>query len=184
MLRSAPFVHEPLTISLGPLSISGFGLAVALGFVIGQVVGQRELARRGHDPAPVADVVIASVVGFLIGAKLYYVALMGDWNALLSRGGFVFWGGLIGGVAAGLWMAHRRGMPLMRISDVAGPGIAAGYAVGRTGCWAVGDDYGRPWSSNWAVTFPQGAPPSTAANMHAQFGVAVPPGVAPDTVLA
>lgn len=183
-LPAAPFVHQPFDVSLGPLSISGFGIAVALGFVIGQIIGQRELARRGHDPAPVGDVVIAAVGGFLVGAKLYYVALVGDWGALFSRGGFVFWGGLVGGVAAGLWMAHRRGMPLMRIADVGGPGIAAGYAVGRSGCWAVGDDYGRPWSSSWAVAFPDGAPPSTAANMQAQFGVPIPQGVSPETVLA
>jgi len=184
LLRSAPIVHHPFDVALGPLTISGFGIAVALGFVIGQIIGQRELARRGHDPQPVGDVVLAAVVGFLVGAKLYYVILMGDWSLVLSRGGFVFWGGLAGGVAAGLWMAHRRGMPLMRIADVAGPGIAAGYAVGRTGCWAVGDDYGRPWDSPWAVAFPHGAPPSTAANMQEQFGVPIPPGVAPDTVLS
>ena len=184
LLLAEPIVHQPFNVHLGPLTISGFGLAVALGFMIGQIIGQRELARRGHDPAPVTDVVLASVVGFLVGAKLYYVILMGDWGSLLSRGGFVFWGGLAGGVAAGLWMAHRRGMPLMRIADVAGPGIAAGYAVGRTGCWAVGDDYGRPWDSPFAVAFPNGAPPSTAANLHTQFGVPIPAGVSPDTVLA
>ena len=184
LLASGPIVHRPFDVAIGPLTISGFGIAVALGFVIGQIIGQRELARRGHDPQPVGDVVLAAVVGFLVGAKLYYVILMGDWSLVVSRGGFVFWGGLAGGVAAGLWMAHRRGMPLMRIADVAGPGIAAGYAVGRSGCWAVGDDYGRPWDSPWAVAFPQGAPPSTAATMQEQFGVAIPPGVSPDSVLS
>ena len=182
--HTTPIVHHPFVVALGPLTVTGFGLAVALGFIIGQVVGTRELARRGFDPSPVGDVVIAAVVGFLIGAKLYYAALVGDWSAILSRGGFVFWGGLVGGVAAGMAMAKRRGIPIMRISDVAGPGIAAGYAVGRTGCWAVGDDYGRPWDSPLAVAFPEGAPPSTAANLQAQFGVPIPPGVAPDTVLA
>ena len=184
MLLAAPIVHEPLVLRLGPLTITGFGLAVALGFVIGQIIGQRELARRGFDPSPVGDIVVAAVIGFLIGAKLYYAVLVGDWSAILSRGGVVFGGGLAGGVAGGMLMARWRGMPIMRISDVAAPGIAAGYAVGRTGCWAVGDDYGRPWDSPLAVAFPEGAPPSTAANLREQFGVPVEPGVAPDTVLA
>lgn len=178
-----PVVHHPFSYGLGPLEITGFGLAVLLGFVIGQIIGKRELARRGFDPEPVGDIVFAAVIGFLIGAKVYYAILVDDPSALLSRGGFVFWGGLAGGVLAGLWMARRRGMPLMRICDVGGIGIAAGYAVGRTGCFAVGDDYGRPWKSPFAVAFPNGAPPSTAANMQSEFGIPIPDGVAPDTVL-
>ena len=67
---------------------------------------------------------------------------------------------------------------------MAGICIAAGYAVGRTGCWAVGDDYGRPWASRFAVQFPFGAPPSTAANMATDFGVPIPAGTPPSAVIA
>ena len=62
-------------------------------------------------------------------------------------------------------------------------GIAAAYAVGRSGCWAVGDDYGRPWDGPWAVAFPHGAPPSTAANLTQLFGITLPPNVLPGTVM-
>jgi phosphatidylglycerol:prolipoprotein diacylglycerol transferase len=71
-----------------------------------------------------------------------------------------------------------------RILDVGAPAVAAGYAVGRTGCWAIGDDYGRPWRGFLAVAFPDGAPPSTAAVMAREFGVAAPAGVGPNTVLS
>jgi len=62
---------------------------------------------------------------------------------------------------------------MMRAADPTGLGMAAGYAVGRTGCWAVGDDYGRPWKSPPAVAFPDGMPPSTAWNLYRHFGVDV-----------
>jgi phosphatidylglycerol:prolipoprotein diacylglycerol transferase len=127
---------------------------------------------------------MSRLIGFLIGAKVYYAILMGEWSALFTRGGFVFWGGLFGGIVFGTLVAVVRRAGIWRIFDVAGIGIAAGYAVGRTGCWAVGDDYGRPWNSPLAVAFPQGAPPSTARNLEQQFGIEVPPGVSPDTVLA
>ncbi|GLC28215.1 hypothetical protein rosag_47280 [Roseisolibacter agri] len=81
-------------------------------------------------------------------------------------------------------MLRRKRLPFTRFSDVAGIAIAAGYAVGRTGCWAIGDDYGRPWSSRWAVQFPEGAPPSTAAVMARAFGTPLAPGTSPETVLA
>ena len=60
--------------------------------------------------------------------------------------------------------------------------VAAAYAVGRTGCWAVGDDYGRPWNGPWATVFPHGAPPSTAGNLSHLFGIKFPPGT-PDSQL-
>jgi phosphatidylglycerol:prolipoprotein diacylglycerol transferase len=178
-------IHHPFEIHLGgPFTITGFGIAVVLGFLIGQYVGERELARRGYPDEPVGDVVIGGLVGFLIGAKAYYAVVAGDWSAVFSRGGFVFWGGLIGGVlVAMLVLSFKRGN-LWRMFDVGGIGIAAGYAVGRTGCWAVGDDYGRPWNSPFAVAFPQGAPPSTARNLEQQFGIDIPPGISPDTVIA
>ena len=178
-------IHHPFEIHLGgPITVTGFGIAVVLGFLIGQYVGERELARRGHPDEPVGDVVIGGLIGFLIGAKAYYAFVVGDIAAVFSRGGFVFWGGLIGGVLVGtLVLAAKRGN-LWRMFDVAGIGIAAGYAVGRTGCWAVGDDYGRPWSSALAVAFPRGAPPSTARNLEQQFGIDIPASVSPDTVFA
>ena len=183
-MLNGPIIHHPLEIHLGPLTITGFGIAVVLGFLIGQYVGERELARRGYPDEPVGDIVIGGLLGFLVGAKLYYAVVMGDWDAVFSRGGFVFWGGLFGGVAGGLLVAKWRGAGIWRVFDVAGIGVAAGYAVGRTGCWAVGDDYGRPWDSPFAVAFPQGAPPSTARNLQQQFAVDVPAGVSPETVLA
>jgi phosphatidylglycerol---prolipoprotein diacylglyceryl transferase len=180
-------VHHPTAFSFGPLpEITGFGLAVLLGFVIAQIICQRELWRRGHDHEAnsIPDLVIAALIGTLIGAKAYYAVLTGDIGAFLSRGGFVFWGGFMGAVVL-CWLVIRwKKLNFLRIADVAGLAIAAGYAVGRTGCWAVGDDYGRPWSGPFSVKFPEGAPASTAMNMTQQFGVQFPAGTDPMSVIA
>jgi phosphatidylglycerol:prolipoprotein diacylglycerol transferase len=184
MTLATPIVHHPFSVSLGPLALTGFGLAVLLAFVVAQLVSQRELARRGHDPEPVADMVFAAVIGGLLGAKLYYVIILRNWDALFTRGGFVFWGGLIGGILAVMLVIWKKKIPMMRIFDVGGPAVAAAYAVGRTGCWAVGDDYGRPWNGFMAVQFPQGAPPSTVGEMQRSFGVQFPPGTDPSTVVS
>jgi phosphatidylglycerol---prolipoprotein diacylglyceryl transferase len=177
-------VHHPFQYQFGPLSFTGFGIAVLFAFVIAQIICQRELVRRGHDPEPIGDLVFAAVIGGLLGAKIYYVILFHDLASLWSRGGFVFWGGLIGGILAVMAVIRLKKLSLMRIADVAGIGIAAAYSIGRTGCWAVGDDYGRPWSSRFAVSFPNGAPPSTAGNMHEMFRVPIPSGATPSTVLS
>jgi phosphatidylglycerol---prolipoprotein diacylglyceryl transferase len=110
--------------------------------------------------------------------------VLGNWDALFARGGFVFWGGLIGGAVAVLVIGRLKKVPLWRTIEVGAPAVAAAYAVGRTGCWAVGDDYGRPWDGPFAVQFPEGAPPSTAGIMQREFGVRFPEGADPASVVA
>ena len=179
-----PIVHHPFAISLGPLQLTGFGIAILMCFVVGQAVAQYELRRRGHDAEPVNDMVFAAVIAGLLGAKLYYVVVLGNWNAIFDRGGFVYWGGYILGSLAVLAVVVKKRFGIRRMMDVGGPASAAAYAVGRTGCWAIGDDSGRPWRGALAVAFPQGAPPSTAGVMAREFGIPLPPGAGPTTVLS
>ena len=179
-----PIVHHPFAISLGPLQLTGFGIAILLCFVVGQAVAQYELRRRGHDAEPVNDMVFAGVIAGLLGAKAYYVVVLGNWNAIFDRGGFVFLGGYFLGSIAVLTVVVIKRFGIRRMMDVGGPASAAAYAVGRTGCWAVGDDYGRPWRGFLAVAFPQGAPPSTAGVMAREFGIPLQPGTGPTTVLS
>lgn len=155
-----------------------------LSFVIGQHVTTKELERRGEDSAPVGDMVFAAVIGGLLGAKIYYAILMHDMGSLMSRAGFVFWGGLIGGIVAVIAVVLKKKLGVAKMSDAIALALPAAYAIGRTGCWAVGDDYGRPWNGPLAVMFPQGAPPSTVANMSKMFGVQFPPGMSPSQVVS
>src|SRR5688572_21661264 len=126
-------------------------------------VFQRELARRSL-PESGVDAGIAGVLGGLLGAKVVWsVEHAGQEpmaDLLLSRGGMSWFGGLFGGVAAGLWMLRRRGVPLMAGLAAASPSLALGHAIGRIGCFLVGDDYGRPSDLPWAVAFPEGLPPT------------------------
>ena len=185
MMLADPITQHPLAYTIGPLTLTGFGLAVLIAFVVAQLIGQHELARRRYDPEPVNDMIFAAVIGGLVGAKLYFVVILGNWNALLTRAGFVFWGGLIGGMLAVMLVIWRKKIPMLRIFDVGAPAVAAAYAVGRTGCWAVGDDYGKPWPGGFlSVAFPNGSPPSTVGVMNREFGVQFAPGMDPNTVVA
>jgi phosphatidylglycerol:prolipoprotein diacylglycerol transferase len=130
-------------------------------------------------------VLFGALLGTLLGGKLYYYAVVThNPRDLFSRSGFVFWGGFIGSVIVCTIVIRYKKLVFARFADVAGIAIAAGYAVGRTGCWAVGDDYGKPYTGPLAVAFPQGAPPSTAAEMQQAFHVQLPPGTDPASVLS
>ncbi len=175
---------HPFIIHLGPLEVTGYGLMLMVAFLMGGWLIARQLRERQLREEYAADIVAAAVIGGIIGAKLWYVALTRDPGALFSRGGLVWYGGFIGGALAVMLNGWRLKVPLRWTMQIAAPALAAAYALGRVGCFLVNDDYGRPSSLPWAVRFPEGLPPSTAGNLHQLFGVPIPPGTDPATVLA
>jgi len=174
----------PFIIHLGPLEITGYGLMMMVAFLMGGWLITLELRRRGMSEDYAADAVAAAVVGGIIGAKLWYVALNQDLGSLFSRGGLVWYGGFIGGTIAVMLNGWRLGVPLRWTMQLVAPALAAAYALGRVGCFLVNDDYGRPTAVPWGMKFPRGLPPSTAGNMEKLFGIPVPAGTDPSTVLA
>jgi phosphatidylglycerol:prolipoprotein diacylglycerol transferase len=164
--------------------ITGYGIMMMVAFVVTGWVMQRELRRRGLNHDYAADIVVAAVIGGILGGKVWYAALYHDWSALLSRGGLVWYGGFLGGAAAVILNGWRRRVPLRFTLELAAPALAVGYAVGRVGCFLVEDDYGLPTSLPWGLKFPQGWPPSTAQNLAHEFKVVLPPGTQPSDVLA
>lgn len=174
----------PLQWDLGPIEITGYGIMLVVAFLMAGWLIARQLREAGLKEDYAADMVAAAVVGGIIGAKLWYVALTGDPDALLSRGGLVWYGGFIGGALAVILNSWRVKVPLRWTMQLAAPALAAGYALGRVGCFLVNDDYGRPTDLPWGVKFPEGLPPSTAENLKNLFGIPIPEGVDPTTVLA
>ncbi len=174
----------PFVFQLGPLEITGYGLMMMVAFLMGGWLIALELKRRGLSEDYAADMIAAAVIGGIVGAKLWYVAVTQDTGAFFSRGGLVWYGGFIGGTAAVILNGWRLKVPLRWTMQLAAPALPAAYALGRVGCFLVNDDYGRPTDLPWAVKFPDGLPPSTAANMEQLFGIPVAPGIDPSTVLA
>ena len=179
-----PIVHVPFKFAIGPLQLTGFGFAMMAAFGVGHWVAQQVLAQRGDDPEIMHDVTFAALVGTIVGGKIYYAILQHSVQALWGRAGFVYWGGFMGSVLLCAAIVRYRRAAFMRIADGTAVGIAAGYAIGRTGCWAVGDDYGRVWNGPLAVAFPDGAPRTTAAIMNSEYHANLPPWIGPDTIVS
>jgi phosphatidylglycerol:prolipoprotein diacylglycerol transferase len=174
----------PLILRFGGIEITGYGVMMMIGFLTGGWLITLELRRRRLNEEYAADITVAAVIGGVIGAKLFYVALTRDPGALFTRGGLVWYGGFIGGAGAVLLNGWRLRVPFRWSMQLTAPALAAAYALGRVGCFIVNDDYGRPTNLPWGVKFPQGLPPTTAENMTRLFGIPVPPGTDPSTVLA
>jgi len=173
-----PFLH------LGPITIPTFGLMVACAMLAAFFVLRADCERRGLAASRVSDksakashksanaeaemlIAIPSLLG-LAGAKLYHLLESpADFFAhpvalLISPYGFAWFGGLLAGFAAFVWVGRRQHVPLLTLLDVGSPAAALGYGIGRIGCFLSGDgDYGIPTSLPWGMSFPNGLVPTT-----------------------
>ena len=168
---------------VGPFAISPFGVMLVLSFVAGYLQILWGMRRFGlGDDEDASAIVFAAGVGGIVGAKIYYAILNRDLAVLFDRSGLVWYGGFILGAAAVLFTLYKRRLLVWRMVDIAALALALGYAIGRIGCFLVGDDYGRPTDLPWGVAFPVGLPPTTAGELRSLFGVDIPASV-PDSEL-
>jgi phosphatidylglycerol:prolipoprotein diacylglycerol transferase len=141
--------------------VRSFGVMVAAGFLLGSYLLGKLAERYGddpkNDPARYSRVTVWILVGVVIGARLMYVAVEMARGSEVGQsyrdhplqifavweGGLVMYGGMFGAIALGMWSAKREGVRPLHGLDM---GLVAGFvgqAVGRVGCFLVGDDYGR-----------------------------------------
>jgi len=166
---------------LGGEPVTSFGLMMLLSFMTAGFLLRAELERKGFDPDRAWDFVFAAVIGGIGGAKIYYILL--NWPRLMSdpaglifsRAGLVWYGGFIGAVSLVVWQVRKFKLPLGQMADAQAPPLSIAYAVGRIGCFLVGDDYGRPTGGWWGIAFPEGSPPTRVDVLETYFGIEVDP---------
>ncbi|HYN20680.1 MAG TPA: prolipoprotein diacylglyceryl transferase family protein, partial [Thermoanaerobaculia bacterium] len=78
---------------------------------------------------------------------------------------------------------YKRKLFNWRMLDISALALALGYAVGRIGCFLVGDDYGRPTDLPWGVAFKVGLPSTTAGELRRAFGIDIPASIPDDQLL-
>ncbi len=165
---------KPILFQMGSYSLHTFGLMVGLGFLLGLWAASRNAIRAGLDPQLPYDLSPWLILGGLVGARAMYVISYWDrdfagqpWTDIFAiwQGGLVFYGGLIGGTAAGIFRVTQLRLPLWKAADVLAPGVALGHVFGRMGCLLNGCCYGRPTLLPWGITYPHGHVtfPTTAA---------------------
>lgn len=156
----------PHLAQLGPVTISTYGVLVAMAFLLAVGLARRAARRLPRELAPMDEAVLVdwavwTVIGGLLGGRLLYVLL--NWPVYaaspleilaLWHGGLVWYGGFLGGLLATWLYLRRRGIGFLQGADQVLPFIALGHAVGRIGCFANGCCYGIPTSAWFGVRFP------------------------------
>jgi phosphatidylglycerol---prolipoprotein diacylglyceryl transferase len=143
------------------VSIKTFGVMFALGFLAAGLVVARRLKELGKPVDYAYEIVFASLLGGVVGAKLYFVVEHGDAGSLFTGTGLVWYGGVIGGAIGVIAWARWRGMLNLTLLDVCCIPLALGYGIGRIGCQLSGDgDYGIKSDLPWAMSYPHGTVPT------------------------
>jgi len=160
-LFEVPGLHFP---------VRSFGLMLALGFLLGSWLYTKLAERFGddpqHDPARYSAITLWILFGVVAGARVHYVIVQilrfdgsdpSNENFLAHplemvqvwKGGLSMYGGMFGAIAAGMWKARRERVRALHALDL---GLIAGFvgqAIGRVGCFLVGDDYGSVVPEAW-----------------------------------
>ncbi|MEE9132997.1 MAG: prolipoprotein diacylglyceryl transferase [Gemmatimonadota bacterium] len=173
----------PILFEFKGIQFTSFGLMLGLCFLVGGWIASLEFGRKGYSKDVAWSLLMGALIGGIVGAKLYYAFL--NWpllvraplQTLFSRAGLVWYGGFIGGSIGATYVLWREKLPFWKVADVAALSLPIAYAIGRIGCFLVGDDYGRPTDGPLGVAFPKGSPPTTAGNLRNYFGVDVPDSV-------
>jgi phosphatidylglycerol:prolipoprotein diacylglycerol transferase len=170
---------HPILFEIGSWPVYSYGVLLALAYLAGLQLAVIRARRWGLNATKVMDFGIYLIIAALVGAKLMLVAVDFDYfraqpRELLSlvRAGGVFYGGLLGALAVGLWLVRRYGLPVWTTADLFAPGIAVGHVVGRLGCLLAGCCYGQPTDAAWGITFTH---PVAAANVGTPLGLPLHP---------
>ena len=151
------------------LAIYSFGLMLVVAFYSCYYFLNYDLKLLGYEEKLSSDIIFWAAVGGILGAKIYYLLENIDrvvnsydpLNMIFSGAGLVFLGGLMGSTICVSFILKKNKVPWLTFANIIGPLIFLGYALGRLGCFLVGDDYGIPSSLPWAISFPNGIPPTT-----------------------
>ena len=154
------FIPPPPTngFHLGPLFFHFYGLCIAVGILLAFWLASRRWVQAGGKPGELEQPGIWAVAAGFLGGRLGYVAthtgdFRGRWVHVLFiwEGGLALYGGLTLGILTGLWVARRRGLPVLRALDAAIPAIPLAQAFGRWGNYFNQELFGTPTTLPWAL---------------------------------
>ncbi len=156
-------MHNEL-FSIGPITIYGYGLMIAIGIIAAYLNTERLAKKHGLDPEPVFNILLIGVGFGILGAKLlFYITILDQIIAnpqlILNNltEGFVVYGGIIFGILSAFLYCKKKGLAFLHYLDCAAPSIALAQGFGRIGCFLAGCCYGMPLDSAISITFTDSA---------------------------
>lgn len=151
---------NPVAIRIGTadtaLEVRWYGILIALGIVLGYIIVQREMLKRGMHPDFLTDMLIWAIPISIISARIYYVIFTWDYYRdhpgqiiQIWNGGIAIHGALIGAVITAIIFTRKRGVSFWKVADITAPGLLIGQIIGRWGNFMNQEAHGGPVSESF-----------------------------------
>lgn len=144
--------------SIGPVTIHGYGLMIAIGILCALFVAESRAKRRNLNVDLVYGLGLAVLIFGYVGAKLLFCiveldSIIASPKLILSGDGFVVYGGIIGGILAAMLYCRVKKVSFLKYFDLLAPSVALAQGFGRIGCFLAGCCYGRETASPIGIIF-------------------------------
>lgn len=152
----------PVLFDLFGFPVQSYGVSKALAAIVGAILLGRRFQRLGYDKELAHSLVLWATVWGFVAAKVYF--LVDNWQHfewhMLGSSGFVWYGGLLGGIISVVVITRRHKLPLPTVAGAMAMPLSVAYGIGRIGCFLAGDGtYGKPTDLPWGMAFPNGVVP-------------------------
>lgn len=147
--------------------IATYGFIIFIGLIVGSIIAIQYFSKF-HDivKADVLYAILYAIIGVVIGSKLLYLLtniqnLIETYSTyglktLLSQvasGGFVFYGGLLGGILGIFIYSKQFKLSFKELLLIIVPVVPLVHSFGRIGCLCAGCCYGMEYDGFGAITF-------------------------------
>jgi prolipoprotein diacylglyceryl transferase len=145
---------------LGPLFFHAYGICYVFAVAAAIMITRRRWAKAGGDPEIVYEVAKWGFPAGLIGGRIYFLITTPSqvpdhwWGPFaIWDGGLGIWGGIAGGVAAGVWYLrkHLSWPDVHRFMNAATPSLLVAQSIGRIGNYFNQELFGKPSTLPWAL---------------------------------
>lgn len=152
-----------------------YGLMYLIAFALAYLLFMRQVRERrlSWTEDDVSGLFFWTILGLLIGARVFATIVYDTSGMYLRRPWLVFWpfdgatfvglqgmsyhGGLIGATVGAIMHSLRRRMDVREVGDLLTAGIPLGYTFGRLGNFINGELYGRVTTAPFGMIFPNAA---------------------------
>ncbi|MGB9667858.1 MAG: prolipoprotein diacylglyceryl transferase [Thermosulfidibacteraceae bacterium] len=136
-------------INIGFVEIPSYGVMLAIAFIVSLVIASKRAEKEGIEPNLILDLAFWVAFFGILGGRLYFVVehfnyyLQKPWEVFyLWQGGLGIYGALVLGFTAGVFYLKRKGLPFLKVADIAFSVLPIGQGIGRIGCFLAGCCYG------------------------------------------
>ena len=143
------------------LHIYWYGIIIGLSFAAATLYYVKRAREFGIDSDRMLDVLIITIVGGVVGARLYYVIFRWELYRYdpisifnLREGGLAIYGGIIGGIICAYLACKWRKMKLLPLLDLFASGMLVAQAIGRWGNFVNVEAFGRNTTAPWGMVSP------------------------------